>query len=164
MVKSKPSMTAAVSREAVVDTSYFTRHRPPGPDEAADPDEPAVFAYKITTDDGGVFPNDMLDHPEFYLEDARREDVKETVAALRRIQGDPDAVVTIYRGAPGDYVNTGDWVTLSRSYAEEYTGGSFYSGGPDSRLLSIEAKASELTWSGDSWFEFGYWGKRKKSR
>lgn len=152
------------SMSASVDTSYFYYHRPPDPDMASDPDEPATFAYAVGGDPNGIFPADMLEHPEYYMESYSRRDVKETVAALRRIQGNPDAVVTVYRGAPGDYVNTGDWVSLSRTYAEQYAGDSFYSGGPDSRVLEIQAKASELTWSGDSWFEFGYFGKRQRAR
>lgn len=156
------------SMSAKVDTSYWLQHRPSDLEAAAN-HEGAALAYDLLNPDG-VFPNDILDHPEWYFAEvigslARSEPgARETIATLKSIQGKPDAVLTIYRGAPSDDLNTGDWVTLSRSYAEIYAGDGPYSDNPSSRVNAFKAKASELTFSGDSLYEFGYWGKRQIAR
>lgn len=92
------------------------------------------------------------------------EGARETIRVPRSVQGRPDAEVTVYRGMPGNALNRGDCVTLSRSYAEEYAGDGPYSGGSDSRVASFTARASELSFDGDSLYEFGYWGKPQKAR
>lgn len=146
------------SASAAVDTSYRLQHHPGNPLEY--PDEVAT-ADRITT--GEVLPSDFLDHPEWYLT-MDDDGAWETVRILRSIQGDPNATVTIYRGAPKGELNTGDWVTLSRSYAENYAGDGAYSDNPSSKVYSFKAKASELSFDGDDISEFGYWGARKRAR
>lgn len=148
---------ASSSTSAAADTSYWLQHRPGNPIDY--PDEVAT-ADKITS--GDFFPSDFLDHPEWYLsmQDAGAD---ETVRILRRIQGNPNSEVTIYRGAPSGELNKGDWVTLSRSYAEQYAYGNLYSDNESSRVYSFKAKASELSFDGDDLSEFGYWGERKRA-
>lgn len=125
------------------------------------PDEVAT-ADKITT--GDYFPSDFLDHPDWYLNMDDERGAWETVRILRSVQGKPDAEVTVYRGAPKGELNQGDWVTLSKSYAELYAGDSAYSDNPDSKVYSFKAKASELPFDGDDISEFGCWGKRQVKR
>lgn len=152
MVKSKLSMTAVVSRSDSVDTSYWGSHRPGNPLENPD--------YTPTIDQlasGRFRPTDYLEHPEWYLDIQTRED-RRIVSILRKVQGDPDAVVTVYRGSPSDELNTGDWVTLSRGYAEDYAD---YEGG---KVSEFTARASEISFDGDDIREFGYWGKRQRAR
>ena len=152
------------STSASADTSYWTEHRPGNPLE-----HPGEVATIDRLGSGEFFPSDYLEHPEWYLPEiigsvARSEKgAQETIAVLRSVQGNPDAPVTVYRGTPGDSLNRGDWVTLSRSYAEEYAGEGAYSDNPDSRVLSFTAKAGELSFDGDSLYEFGYWGKRQRA-
>lgn len=140
------------------DTSYFLQHRPGNPLEY--PDEVAT-ADKIMS--SGIFPRDFLEHPEYYLtmSDAG---ARETVRILRDVQGRPDAEVTIYRGAPSPQLNTGDWVTLSRSYAEQYAGDGGYSDNPNSKVYTFKAKAGDLSFDGDDISEFGYWGRPLRKR
>ena len=143
------------STSSAPDTSYWLQHRPGNPLE--DP-EGVATADRITS--GEFFPEDMLNHPDWYfsMED---DGAWETVRILKRLQGNPDAVVTVYRGAPSGELNTGDWVTLSKSYASIYAGDGAYSDNPNSKVYSFQAKASELSFDGDDISEFGYWGKRK---
>ena len=146
------------SASGAVDTSYRLQHRPGNPLES--PGEVAT-ADRIAS--GEFFPEDMLDHPEWYFS-MDDDGAWETVRTLKAIQGSPDAEVTVYRGAPKGELNQGDWVTLSKSYAEIYAGDGMYSDNPDSKVYSFKAKASELSFDGDDISEFGYWGKRKVER
>lgn len=152
----------ASSLTSKVDLSYRLAHRPGSPIEF--PDEVAT-ADKISS--GDMFPSDFLDHVDWYVPltypggDAAE---RETIKILNDIQGKPDAVVTIYRGAPKGELNQGDWVTLSKQYAEIYAGDGAYSDNPNSKVYAYKAKASELSFDGDSILEFGYWGKRQKSK
>ena len=158
MVKSKTSMTATLENE-VVDTSYWLQHRPGDP-RGEDAYVPSID--RILASD--VFPDDFLQHPEYYLPDTRSADGRETIRILKSVQGNPDAKVTVYRGTPGNSLNTGDWVTLSRGYAEIYAGDGAYSDNPNSKVISFEVRAGDLSFDGDSLFEFGYWGVRLHGR
>lgn len=156
MVKSKPSMTATAFDNQ---QSYWISHRPGNPLKR--PDEVATADNIVGS---GIFPSDFLDHPEWYLTMGDRGS-KETVGILRKIQGHPEALVTVYRGSPRGELNQGDWVTLSRSYAEEYAGDSFYADrSGNAKVFSYEVKAGELSFDGDDISEFGYWGRKKKAR
>ena len=84
-------------------------------------------------------------------------------STLKKAQSNPDMEVTIYRGAPsGGTLNTGDWVTLSKKYAEDYAGSGIYSDNSGSKVYSYKVKAKDLSFDGDSFYEFGYWGKKRK--
>ena len=152
-------MTSAALDRA--DTSYWLSHRPGDLEAAADPDSSTAFAYDIVN---GNWPSDILENPDWYLPYRGDRAAQESVAVMRRIQGDPDAWVTVYRGAPSDDLNTGDWVTFSKTYAEDYAGDAFYSDNPDSRVNAYRVQAKYLTWDGDSFNEIGYWGERKRAK
>ena len=68
--------------------------------------------------------------------------------------------VTVYRGSPAPELNSGDWVTLSESYAMRYSGK--FSENPASKLYSYKVKASELSFDGSSLLENGYFGNNLK--
>jgi hypothetical protein len=72
--------------------------------------------------EGDMMPDDVYDHPEWYTGYTDRVILGETMRALRSARGKPNAVVTIYRGAPAGTksINTGDWVTLSKQYALQH--------------------------------------------
>lgn len=134
---------------------YMISHQPTSPIEY--PDEVAT-ADKIT--DEQFFPSDILDRPEKYFRDYYDySDSRETVSKLKAIQGNPDALITIYRGAPsGGVLHTGNWVTPSYEYAKGYAGDGMNSGSKDAQVYCYKVKAKDLSFDGDSIFEFGYWG------
>lgn len=136
---------------------YRAYHRPTDSNEY-----PEYRADQIVS--SGLIPKDALFRPEMYYSDIRQYDGKAVAEILRRIQGNPDMFVRIYRGAPSDGIlNTGDWVTLSRKYAEQYAGNGAYSSNPESKVYTYLAKASSLSFDGDSIYEFGYWGEAKNA-
>ena len=67
---------------------------------------------------------------------------------MRKVRGNPDAEVTLYRGVPDGVndINPGDWVTLLPEYAADY-----------GKVISKKVKASQITSWPDSLAEFGYW-------
>lgn len=110
-------------------------------------------------DNGELLPPDVLQHPEWYTGYTEPEFIRETVQALRRANGDPDATVTIYRAAPPgvDRINNGDWVTLSRSYAEQHGYQEAEDGSDDWPVIEMQVPASEVRFAGDDLMEWGWW-------
>lgn len=80
-----------------------------------------------------------------------------TVKIIREMQKNPDADVTIYRTVPKDIdvnsINFGDWVALTKDYADEHGKARF-----DGQYKIIEqvVKASDLYTDGNSIHEWGY--------
>ena len=68
------------------------------------------------------FPEDIYGSNalQYYGSGDQRE--ASVLRILRSLRGKPDATVKIYRGAPASAsgINTGDWVTLNRSVAQDY--------------------------------------------
>jgi hypothetical protein len=132
---------------------YGTSHRPGN----------LAAAYDITkSKDGEVaFPDDLYTHPEYYFsmsgDGEYAKASRESMEVLRSIKGKPEATVTIYRSSPKAELNSGDWVTLSPTYAQMHNE---HSGGTGSRVFSYEVKAKELGWPGDDITEFGYFGEK----
>lgn len=149
----------AEKKEEKEDTSYRLTHRPGNPLKY--PDEVATLD-KIGS--GKFFPKDFLDRPQEYLADYNDYgDSKYIISILKKAQNNPDMEVTIYRGAPsGGKLHTGDWVSLSKKYAEDYAHGGNYSDNENSKVYSYKVKASDLSFDGDSFYEFGYWGRTRK--
>lgn len=89
---------------------YYMSHRAP---DGLD-DEDAKAAHELNQ----IFPSDVMEHPDWYCGDV---DVK-AINVLKSVQGNPEALVTVYRSAPNDVkqINNGDWVTLSKSYALQH--------------------------------------------
>lgn len=107
-------------------------------------------------------PNDIYTHPQFYTGDPDSIAFKETVRALRQAKGRPDALVTIYRAAPKAELNKGDWVTLSKQYAQQH--GMADDPSLDVPVHSFKVRASDLVWSMDALEEFGYYPQRRGPR
>ena len=136
--------------------SYFGAHRPSSPLKY--PDEVATIDQVETH---GIFPEDVLDNCRFYADGNTRE-AKRCASIMKSLQGKPEAEVTIYRGSPKGELNTGDWVTLDPNYAENYAeGGS--DGSKGAKVYSYKVKAKDISWDGDSFLEFGYWGPNIKA-
>lgn len=136
---------------------YGLTHRPGNPLEY--PDEVATVDKILN---GQFFPDDILNHPDRYFADyGNFGGEAQLISTLKRAQNNPDMEVTIYRGAPsGGSLNQGDWVTLSKNYAMDYASGGNYADNPDSRVYSYKVRVGDLSFDGDSIYEFGYWGKK----
>ena len=80
---------------------------------------------------------------------ARQE--KAVIDLMRKVKGNPNAMVTIYRGVPDgvNKINAGDWVTLDPKIAELY----------GRNVLKMDVPASHVTSWPDSLLEFGYYPK-----
>lgn len=110
-----------------------------------------------------IYPKDI------YSKDAARlyghgEKRKDDIAMylLRKIKGNPDAKITIYRAIPEDIdadINAGDWVTITKEYAKEH-GEARFNG--KYKLLEKEVKASDIITDGNSIHEQGYDPKGSK--
>jgi hypothetical protein len=98
---------------------------------------------------------DIYAHPEYYSTGNREADA-ESMHHIRRAKGDPNARVPMYRAVPKsvNQINPGDWVTASRTYAEEHAHGM-----EDWHVLRRQAKAHDLTHTSDSINELGYVGE-----
>lgn len=140
--------------------NYACPHRPGNPLEY--PDEVATIDKILC---GDFFPKDLLQRPREYFPDyGNYPGTEETLSLLRKAQGNPEMTLTIYRGAPSEgHLNQGDWVTLNKRYAEQFAGNGAHSDNPNSKVYSYTVKAKELSFDGDSFYEFGYWGKSLKS-
>lgn len=149
----------AEKKQHVEDTSYRLEHRPGNPFEY--PDEVATVDKILS---GDYFPDDMLDNARDYFPDyGNFKGTEKIISTLRAAQKNPDMEITVYRGAPsGGALHQGDWVTLSEAYAADYAKGGNYADNDNSKVYSYKVKAKELSFDGDSIYEFGYWGKTKK--
>lgn len=140
-------------------SDYGLTHRPGNPLEY--PDEVATVDKILN---GDYFPKDLLDNARDYFPDyGNFKGADQIIQTLRKAQNNPDMKVIIYRGAPsGGTLNQGDWVTLSKDYASDYAADGNYGDNANSKVYSYKVKAKELSFDGDSIYEFGYWGKKKK--
>ena len=73
---------------------------------------------------------------------------------ISTLKNNPDALVTVYRAVPLniDSINDGDWVSVSREYAEDHGRCQF---GDDFNLLVTDIPARWLYWDGNDQHEFG---------
>ena len=81
---------------------------------------------------------------------------KETMQQLNKVRNNPDAMVTIYRATTGDSINDGDWVTLSKTYANTHNEHSLKNKG---KVISMQVKAKDIQFAGDDIREWGYFPK-----
>jgi polyhydroxyalkanoate synthesis regulator phasin len=142
-IKSRPEIFS-MSRNAEMDAdlSYRMSHTAPSRDGG------------VPADQIDEMMPDFYERPELYRTGNDTAD-NESIEALQKIKGDPDATVTVYRSAPeGSTINSGDWVTLSPTYAREHGMGE--SEDQDMPVFSREVKASELFTDGNSINEFGW--------
>jgi hypothetical protein len=152
---------------AGADTSYRMQHQPRGPED----DNPVRLddLTRSTTGEPAGYPEDFYSPvgPRFYApgpsfpgDDFGRAN-QESYRAIRAVRGNPDATVTIYRAVPDDpsitTINEGDFVTLSRTYAELHGSSGYGPQGEDAgKILSQEVKVRDIYWDGNDVNEFGY--------
>ena len=126
------------------ETDYFMNHRPTQTGLTAD----NIANQNVET----PIPQDVYEHPEYYFQMTEKS-FQESFAALRKVKDKPDAEITIYRATPGNKINKGDWITLSKTYAEWHNQSQFNG---TANVLEMTVKAREVQFAGDDINEFGY--------
>ena len=130
--------------------NYRGSHTAPGPDYGA--------ALYDLTGGGQMYPSDVYSAsgPRIYGTGYPQAD-REAFDLAKRVRGNPDATVVMYRAVPKDEkitsINPGDWVTLSKSYAKTH-GESVLKG--QYKIIEQKVKAKDLWTNADSIHEFGY--------
>lgn len=127
------------------DLAYQEGHMAPGYDE-----DGVTTSLSDLAAGTGNMPNDALDHPDWY-----GAEHAETIDALRRVTS-PDDLVTIYRAVPDTvhHINSGDWVALSRAYAQGHADGGNITGQDQGHIISAQVPAKYL-FTEDSLEEWG---------
>lgn len=148
----RPIKISSVKKEEKKEEDYKMTHRP-------DND------WHMTPDDllgeDSVAPKDVYEHPEYYTIHSNKNVLKETKEALEKVKGNPDAKITIYRATTGDTINDGDWITLSKSYAEDHNYSQLDGKG---KVISKEVPVKDVEWAGDDLSEWGYFPKGEDSK
>jgi hypothetical protein len=85
---------------------------------------------------------------------------RESLDIARKVRGNPDAMVTVYRAAPKGAqtdINAGDWITPSKAYAK-YHAENVIKGqqGQDYEILSKKVPAKHVYTDANSLAEYGY--------
>lgn len=112
------------------------------------PSETGAIASDISKA-GEVIPEDVYTHPEWYG-NMKEKTYQQSFAALKKIRGKPDAEITIYRASPKKELRNGDWVTLSKAYADDE------GAREGTETHSFKVKAKDIQFAGDDINEFGY--------
>jgi ribosomal protein S18 acetylase RimI-like enzyme len=117
---------------------------------------PDASVYGATLDNlTGIMPKDVYTQQgkSLYGLGNRAVDHEWYMAALKA-KGNPDAEVTVYRAVPKGVkdINSGDWVTTSKTYAKDH--GENYIG-EGYEIISKNVKAKSLSTEGYP-YEFGY--------
>ena len=106
----------------------------------------------------GIYPADVYSKKGQYLYGTGHRDGLDAEAhkLIVSLQGKPNAVVKVYRSIPKNVeggINPGDWVTPFKQYAIDHGIGNLNN---DFKIVSLDAKASDLFTEGNSWLEWGY--------
>ena len=122
------------------DVSYRGEHQP---------DRMGV-GYDLTSE--GIIDDSIYTNPEWYAAMSEKS-YQESFEVLNRVRNNPNADVTIYRATPSTEINPGDWITLSKTYAQEHLARSLDNKG---NVVEKVVKAKDIQWAGDDINEFGY--------
>lgn len=105
----------------------------------------------------GLYPDDLYSNKGYQYYGSGYDSMdRKAWEVLKRVKGNPDAKVTIYRAYPkgtGGTITNGDWVTIVRDYAVEH-GEANLDG--DYQIVSKDVKAKEIFTNADSLLEQGY--------
>lgn len=105
---------------------------------------------------GSMVPDDVYDRPDFYAADPGSMSFRQSIAAVIRVRGKPNALVTVYRSCPRNELNTGDWVSFSKRYAKQH--GMADDPRDDVPVWGFKVRAKDVIWPMDDIEEFGYFG------
>lgn len=121
-----------------------------------DPEMSSLASSMNRTVSGDSFvPDDFYEHMNWYGGGDTQPYI-ESEQALRKIQGDPNAKITVYRATVGDKLNPSDWVTLSPTYAKMHLDNALRNQ-PGAKIIKETVRARDLRWPGDDINEFGYY-------
>ena len=139
-------MEAANNAGYINDQSYRLSHKAPT----------AKYGTPMTSITE-MFPEDIFGpNGAFYYGNGDRYESQKAIDIIRRVQGNPDRLVKVYRAVRKDIkegsVRNGDWVTISRDYAKEHG----YRNWGKYNIIEQEVPAKFLYNDGNSIFEFGY--------
>ena len=135
-----------------IDTDYRMAHQPPSPQDGA-------ARLDDMTGGGTVFPDDIYSQNALRFYGGNNPADQESLNIIQSVKGNPDAEIIIYRGVPQnvDNINPGDWVTLSKRYAEDHAESGY---GPDGdqagKVISQRIKVKDVYSGGNDLNEFGY--------
>ena len=137
---------------ALPDTSYRIQHTP----------NPEGARLDDMTGGGEIFPDDIYSSQGLrYYGNPNNISDRESFEIIQKVRGDPDAEVVIYRAVPNqdsiDTINSGDFVTLSRDYAESHGQSGYGIDGQEAgKILTQKVKVKDLFSEGNDLNEFGY--------
>ena len=151
-----------------IDTSYRMEfHQAKGP-----MDENPIRLDNLTKDINGEqagYPNNFYTTKgkQIYAPGPKFKDDEfgiannESYNIIKKAKDNPDMEVTIYRAVPNEdnitTINQGDFVTLSKKYAELHGASGYGSMGNDAgKILEMKVKVKDLYWDGNDVNEFGY--------
>ena len=132
---------------------YMMSHRPT---------QTGIYADNLLAEgaDGMAYPKDVYDNPQYYtfMYDDTPNVLNETMAQLNAVRGNPNGEVTIYRATPGDTINDGDWITLSKTYADLHNREQL---GGKGNVLSQKVNVRDIQPSLDDLAEWGYYPQKR---
>lgn len=123
-----------------IDTSYRGEHQP----------SKMGYGYDLTSE--GVIDDSIYTNPEWYS-NMQELAYQESYDVLMSIRNKPNAQVTIYRATTGNDINPGDWITLSKTYAQDHLERSLNGKG---KIIEKNVRAKDIQFAGDDINEFGY--------
>lgn len=142
-----------VSQTGPVTWLHATAHKAPETDDGDyrmthQPDEEGAVGYDIEE----FFPG-FYSRPKLY--NYGEPGTGESIKAIQAIRNNPDAEVTLYRAVPKAEhgIQPGNWVSLSRTYAQQHAESNGESGWT---VVELKARAKDIRTPGDSINEFGY--------
>lgn len=139
-----------MSRNEAFDIGYRGHHQPPA--------EGAPLHDLTNPAHDSAMPDDVYTHPHFYDHGGQDYD-HESRRVVKSAKGRPDATVPIYRAVPAgvQHINPGDWVAVSKKYAQQHAISSSDSD-PDMHVLEARVPAKHVRNGGNDIVEWGYGG------
>jgi hypothetical protein len=105
------------------------------------------------------YAEDIYTHPRYWAANWPDKASAEGLRQLREARGNPDHPVTVYRASPAGApykIHTGDWVSLSPTYAETHA---YNEGNDEWHVHKAVVPAGHVRDAGaDQYREQGYWG------
>lgn len=133
-------------------SDYMMAHRPT---------QSGIYADDLLSEgvDGMAYPKDVYDKPQQYTGSYGDNAVlNETMAQLNAVRGNPNGEITIYRATPGDTINDGDWITLSKTYADMHNNSQL---GGKGNVLEQRVSVRDVQPAMDDLAEWGYFPQKK---
>ncbi len=106
----------------------------------------ASRSIDIKNEDGGITLDKMYAN-RGKIQLNVRNDHKDVMDVLERVQNEPGAMVTVYKVSTGNGLQHGDWVYLSRNQALKKLNTTNGSRKQGARLVSAMVYAEDLVWS-----------------